>query len=100
MLSEVAVNRWRALGARLPAPRRTTGAGGQAAARLPGHSSARRAVPRLIRAAMAGAVGPPPRPPQAPAASAPTETTNPGNCPWEAEHQDHPASQGLCDQVT
>jgi 6-phosphogluconolactonase len=57
MLRELTTNRWRALAARIPVPRDATAASGQAAARLPGDSNAGRAVPGLIRAAMAGAVG-------------------------------------------
>ncbi|HEV2259895.1 MAG TPA: beta-propeller fold lactonase family protein [Streptosporangiaceae bacterium] len=57
MLSDVAMKKWKALAARIPLPGRRTGAGGQAAARGPGEGRARTAIPRLVRAALAGGIG-------------------------------------------
>jgi 6-phosphogluconolactonase len=57
MRSYVAVDKWKALTARIPGPGLATGASGQAVVRPPGDRGARRAIPRLIRAAMAGGIG-------------------------------------------
>jgi hypothetical protein len=57
MLSNATINGCRALAARIPMPRRAVGAGGQAGAGPLADSNARRVIPRLIRAAMAGAMG-------------------------------------------
>ena len=55
MHSDVTSNRWRALAVRIPVP--GTGARGRAVTRRLGQGSARRAIPRLVRAAMAGGIG-------------------------------------------
>ena len=55
MHSDVTSNRWRALALRIPVP--GTGARGRGVTRRLGQGSARRAIPRLVRVAMAGGIG-------------------------------------------